>query len=265
MKYLIFIFLVLQLNSTAFGSGENNPPAGDTLRSHELDLGIEFGTTRLYRGIKSSSNPYLRPSVMYTSPGGFYAGLASYISLDSGHVDETDLSAGYELVHRKRTTLSLEFIHYFFRNNQLANAEVKNEVEFFWRQDFGTVLTSKLYFDLDFGNGTIDKSVTFDLSHEFIVEEAFNEDASLSIIPSFSVTAGSLNLVRKVKKDIVNAGFGVTNYDLSLALEYYIGRFILSPELVYDFPVSKKIPLLQKTKKSDPVSYFTASVIFVID
>ena len=261
-----FALFILQLKTaSAFFVGQDPIPNDDSSAVREFDFSIEYGTTRLYRGIKSSTNPYIRPSIDYAAPSGFYSGLTSYISLDSGNVDETDLSVGYEFSLSRQTKMSLEFIHYFFRNNKLANSLIKNGVELYLRHDFGSVLKSKLYFDVDFGNGLSDRSLTLDNSHDFVVYDVFADDSKMSIRPAFSLTAGSLNLVRKVKKDVLTTGFGLTNYDLSLSLEYEIGRFIIEPEAAFDFPVSGKQPLLKKATKSDPVFYFTASITYVID
>ena len=260
------IFFLFQLHSASasFISQDTIPP-GDSSKVHEFDFSIEYGSTRLYRGIKSSSHPYLRPSFVYASPSGFYAGVTSYFPLDSGKVDETDVSAGYEFSLSKRTEISFELTHYFINNNQLANALVRNGVELYLRHDFGKILKSRVYADADFGKVTTDYSLTLDNSLEFVFEDAFTEDAKLSIIPALSITAGTLNLVRKIKKDVVSTGFALTNYDLSLGIEYEVGRFIIEPEAAYDFPVDRKTTLLQKTVKSDPVFYFTASITFVLD
>jgi hypothetical protein len=263
----VFSFLILPPTAAfSFSNSGDILSADDSTDAPEYDFSIEYGSTRLYRGIRSSSNPYVKPSFEYAGSGGFFAGLGAYIPLDSGHVDETDLSVGYEFKLSERTKASIELIHFFFRNNKLANSLIKNEVELYLRHDFGAALKSQLFIDLDFGSEARDYSVTFDNSHEFILMEA--DDSRMALKPAFSITAGSLNLVKKVKKDVVSTGFGLTNYDLSLSLEYQVGRFIIEPDAAYDFPINsvgKKFPALQKAINSDPVFYFTASITYVID
>ncbi len=268
MKFLTFPLAILAFISLdvhpafAFFASQDSTSVDDSSNVREYDFTIEYGSTRLYRGIKSSSNPYIKPSFTYAAPSGFFTGIGSYISLDSGMVDETDFSAGYEFSLSKKTKLSLEYIHYFFRNSQLANSQIKNGVELYLRHSFG-ILKTKLYIDGDFGDGTSDRSVTIDNSLDLVVIDA--EDSKMSIKPGFSFSMGTLNLVRKIKKDVLSTGFGLTNYDLSLAVEYEIGRFIFEPEATYDFPVNGKLPLIKKAPKADPVFYFTASITYILD
>ncbi len=258
-----FAFLIITpATGSAFSIPADTASVNDSSDVPEFDFSVEYGTTRLYRGIKSSANPYIMPSFVYASPGGFYTGIAGYVPLDSGGFDETDLSAGYEFSISRHTTASIELIHFFFNNNKLANSLIKNEMELYLCHDFGRALKSKLYLDFDFGKESTDRSVTFDNSHEFVLTDA--EDSRVTMTPAFSITAGSLNLVKKVKKEVLNSGFGLTNYDLSLSAGYEIGAFIIDATGAYDFPVEKKLPVLQKAIKSDPTFYFTASITYVI-
>jgi hypothetical protein len=262
---IAFFFFIKPDFVSAVVTNEDVTLTDDTSNFREYDFSIEYGNTRLYRGIKSSSHPYLKPSFVYAAPAGFYAGIGSYFPLDSGNIDETDLNAGYEFELSKKTTLSFELIHYFINNNQLANAYIKNEAELYFRHNFGNFLRTKIYLDADFGKATKDYSVTINNSHEFAFNNAFAEDSKLLIIPEFSISAGTLNLVRKVKKDILSTEFSLTNYMLSIDVEYETGPFIFSTEAAYDFPIDKKVQALQKNFKSDPVFYFTASITYVID
>jgi hypothetical protein len=265
MRLLLVSFLLMTGLQTvampALNPGKPDP-ADDASTGHEFDLGLEYGTTRLYRGIKSSSNPYLKPSFTYYAASGFYAGVAGYFSLDSGLVDETDLNVGYEFLQAENTRASLEFTHYFFRNNKLANSEIKNELELYLHHDFGSVFNSKLYLDADFGNGSTDYSATLENGFDFLLYDA--EDASLIMRPAFGLTAGTLNLVKKVKKDVISSGFRLTNYDLSLSLEYNTGRFSIEPCAAYDFPVHEKGPL-KKATKGDPTFDFTITATYVLN
>ena len=133
MKFKLTVLSILTLlvmplkHASAIVVEQDTLSTDDSTKVREFDFGVEYGNTRLYRGIKSSSNPYLEPSFAYFAKSGFFTGIDCYVPLDSGHIDETDLSVGYEFFRTKKTELSIELTHFFFRNNELANSMIKNE------------------------------------------------------------------------------------------------------------------------------------------
>lgn len=204
---------------------------------------------------------------MYYSKGGFYTGLAGYVSLYSkAALEETDLNAGYDFSISENTLCTIELTHYIIKNTDLANASIKNNVEVAFRHTFGKTYKIKLYFDNDFGNGQSDFSFTFENSLVYAAENVFKEDSRMLIKPSFSFTAATLNLVRRNQQEAFSRSrFAVTNYDLSLLIEYETGRFIIAQEATYDIPPARKRARLAKPADTTPVFYFTASVKYVID
>jgi len=267
LKFIVGLLVTLTaIQASGAGGNKNAPQSNDSTNVREYDFSLEYGSTRLYRGIKSTSKPYLKPSFLYSAPKGFYAGVASYLSVDSSFaIDETDFNLGYDIYFSKHTEGSIELTHFFVENKQLANASIKNELEFTVSHRFGKILNTKIYFDSEFGSGSTDHALTLDNSHDFIFYDAFAEDDKFTIQPSFSLSAGTLNLAKKVRKEITNAGFGLTNYDVALSACYETGSFVFEVALDYDVPSKKKFPVLSKLLKLEPVLYFTASITYIID
>src|SRR5207244_3410182 len=118
------------------------------------------------------------------------------------------------------------------------------------------ILTPKLYFDYLFGSGTHDASLTLEVTHEFDAYNVFTSDDALRITPGAYITAGTVNALSnsKSKKNSKESAFEPTGAELSLPVEYDIGRFSIEAAL------HRSVPFNQPKKlNASPVTYFTIS------
>lgn len=219
-----------------------------------VEAGLSYLNNNVYQGRHDSLRiPYLIPSIKYYHKSGFYAGgSVSYLSsAQDSRVDLLAIEAGYAFTKNKFSGIvSLEKDFY---NSQSKNvrAEIKGSANGTLAYDFGfikPVLQGGIVF-----NTTDDYYAALGLEHSF-----FFADDNFEITPSFLANASTQNyyssyyVKRKFKTKKKNqtgavtttiaylenaSDFKIMDYEISLPIDYSIGKFI------FDFTPTEALPV----------------------
>lgn len=270
--------------------------AQDSTKNHApgksyFEAGLSYLDNNVYQGRHDSLKiPYLIPSIRYYHKSGFYAGASlSYLSSpQDSRVDLVAMEAGYAFTKNKFSgLLSLEKDFY---NSQSKNvrAETKGSVGGTFTYDFGfikPVLQGGVIF-----NSTDDYYAALGIEHSF-----FSPDDNFEVTPSFLVNAstqnyyGSYYVKRKFKTKKKNQGGGVTttraylenasdfkimDYEISLPIDYSLGKFIFNFTPTGAFPVNPNVVVTTvtppsgvvttrtKTEKLSNIFYWSAGITY---
>ncbi len=279
-------FFSLSPEANAQDSTKNSAP--DT---SYFEAGLSYLNNNVYQGRHDSLRiPYVIPSIKYYHKSGFYAG-ASVSYLSSGQDSRLDLFAletGYAFTKNKFSGLvSLEKDFY---NGQSKNvrAETKGSANGTLAYDFGFIkplVQGGVIF-----NSSDDYYGAFGLEHSF-----FFADDNFEITPSFLVNASTQNyyssyyIKRKFKTKKKNqtgvvtatraylknaSDFKIMDYEISLPMDYSIGKFIfdfaptealpVNPNVVVTTvtPQSGVVTTRMKTEKLSNIFYWSAGITY---
>jgi hypothetical protein len=270
--FILFFQIFISIGSPDNHKDEN---PSDSI-SRTLMISLEYGSDKTFLGRSAGEKQtYISPYIYYEAPSGFFTSIWRYRILSPyNRWDETDLTAGWELILSKKIHLFLSYKHRRFNEeSRLLQAGLNNNLEFLFERR-SKIIQMKLYLDYDFGKSKLpnDYSVTGELGHEFIFENLLtkNKDA-FRINPSAAVTAGTLNFYRFHIKNLkerpslqnlsyeVNTKFTWTGIELALPLQYDIGRFSIEASPHYSIPLNQP-----KVFDSTPYFYVTSSLSFFI-
>ncbi len=271
----VLILLITPLTSLFAGVPANETgSSSDTSFERSLVLSLDYGSNKVFLNRTTSTNlVYLASSVLYEASSGFFVSIAPYFLLSpQQHWDELDLNFGWDFfLFKKRLEASVSYTRFVFNSNSIQLRDsLNNNLELILRKNF-KALTSRLFFDFDFGHGNNDHSFTWDNSHDFVFEHVFDDDDIMKIKPMISISAGTLNFYRVRLKDpnekpslqnltaTANTKFNFTGIEFSLPLEYDIGRFSIEPAIHYNIPLNQPRRL-----NATATTYFTASLSFAI-
>ena len=242
--------------------------------SRSLYLTFEYGTDREFQGRSTGDKQaYLSPSLTYEAPSGFFTSfVANRVLSPYKRWDETDFTLGWTFKLSKKLELLTSYTHMNFRDTSiLLQSTLSNNLEVMLHRN-SKYLTSRIYFDLNFGKGKTpnDYSFTFENSHAFEFENLLTKDNdALKIKPLAILSAGTLNfykfhLKNRLEKPSlqnlavnVNTTFNFTGLEFLLPVEYQIGRFSFEPAFHYSIPLNQP-----KIYEATPKTYFTASISF---
>ena len=279
-------FFCLPPDAKAQDSTKNNAPD----KSY-FEAGLSYLDNNVYQGRHDSLKiPYLIPSIKYYHKSGFYAGASlSYLSSpQDSRVDLVAMEAGYAFTKNKLSgLLSLEKDFY---NSQSKNvrAETKGIAGGTFTYDFGfvkPVLQGGIIF-----NSTDDYYAALGIEHSF-----FFADDNFEVTPSFLVNAstqnyyGSYYVKRKFKTKKKNqtgavtttraylenaSGFKIMDYEISLPIDYSLGKFIFDFTPAVAFPVNPNVVVTTvtppagvvttrtKTEKLSSIFYWSAGITY---
>ena len=179
--------------------------------------------------------------------------------------DQSQLIAGWDFSLWKKLETSVSYSRFAYNDSSIQiQSSLKNNVELSLTFDSAIIqprLTGALYF----GTSTPDFLCSFDLSHEFAFDYLFGERDGLYIKPTASISAGTLHYYKLMLRDsgqrILAARevtkFNISGIDLSLPVEYDIGRFIIGASANYNIPLNQPLYL-----RAEPGFYFTLGLGF---
>jgi hypothetical protein len=272
LKKVLLIFLLLfsalPFKLKAAGNDEADDKPGKDSSERSLFVALEYGTNRVSyeKKLLDQDVPYYSPSLSYSAPSGFYAGVGAYHMGDTiNSWDEIDWTAGWDIHLSKTIVMSFEYSRFSYNSNsKQSRAELKNDLEY--ALEFGNdVLTPKFYIDYLFSTTAHDISFTLKLDHHFEMDNVFTTDDALLIKPGVYVSVGTVNALKahadktKPKNQKSTSSFGPTGAQFFLPLEYDIGRFTIEPAFYYSIPFS-----LSKDLQATTATYFTISVGYSI-
>jgi len=269
-----FIFIAMACIIPAKSLCAANAPDADTCFYRSLIISLDYGSDQSFHGRTASVKvPYLSPSIAYEAPSGFFCELMSdRILSPRNRWDEIDLGLGWRFfMFKKKIESSLSYSHYIYGKQSIqVQSSLKNNLEMAFKRQFKIIKTT-LFLDYDFGTGSRDYSFTLDNTHYFIFNSLFREDDELKVKPLVSVSAGTLNFYKLHLKNPVekpslqnletsiDSKFNLTGIELSLPVEYLLGRFSFEPAVNYSIPLNQP-----KRFNATPVTYFTVSVGFAL-
>lgn len=273
-KISIVTLIGLFLACNNIFASDNVSQDDDTSSTRNLIFSFDYGSNKTFLGRTASINQvYLSPVLAYEAPSGFFGGIAATKILSpKSYWDELDLNVGWGFyLFKKKLESSVSYTHFKYNSqSQQLSSAFNNNVELTLKAK-NKIITPKLFFDYDFGNGNTDYGFILDNSHDFILENLFTEDDQLKIKPLVSISAGTLNFYKlhlknpKDKPSLQNAAvdvitkFNLTGIEFSLPLEYNIGRFSFEPAIHHNVPLNQP-----KRLNATSVTYFTLSVGFAI-
>ena len=210
LKFLLLIpGLCLTMTSFSFMPDSLHFTDIRIAEDRNLILSLDYGSDKIFHGRTSSiREPYIAPSLYYEAPSGFFTSISGdHLLSPYNSWDELDLNIGWSFSLSKKMELSVSYTHLKFGNqSNLLRSSLNNDLELLLQKN-SEIVTSKLYFNYDFGNGKTpnDYSFTFDNSHDFIFENLLTENNDvLKIKPALSIIAGTLNFYKlhlKKQKD----------------------------------------------------------------
>jgi hypothetical protein len=284
-RILLFVLILLcHIGMVQYAYGLNyeidstNKSVEDTLTERIYTIGLDYGTNQSFKGRNNGKQqPYYTPNFNYQAKSGFfiYFSITNVIVLKNDtseqaqeardhSIDEWQINPGYNFKIGKNTDASISFTHYFVKDTAIINSGIKNNIDYNMDHDF-LIINEKIIFDLDLGSET-DFSVALESYHSFDIESVFTIDNDeLSIIPGFTITAGTQNFyVTKeaprhpnLKKTTSTTQFNIIAFDFILPLSYNIGDFTIMPAFNYSAALNQPPGL-----KSKPIGYGTVSLTY---
>ncbi len=232
-----------------------------------FEAGLSYLNNNVYQGRHDSLRiPYLIPSIKYYNKSGFYAGASvSYLSSpQDSRVDLFALEAGYAFTKNKFS--GLVSVDKDFYNSQSKNvrAETKGSA------------TGTLAYDFGFIKPVVQGGVIFNSSDDYygalgLEHSFFFADDNFEMTPSFLANASTQNYYgsyygkRKFKTEKRNprgvvattgtylenaSDFKIMDYELSLPLDYSIGKFIFDFTPTEAFPANPNVVVTTITPPS---------------
>lgn len=257
---------------TAFFCFFSNAKAQDSTKSEtpgesHFEAGLSYLNNSVYLGRHDSLKvPYLTPSFSYYNKSGFYVNSSlSYLNSPGiSRIDLVEIEAGYDFtVHKFSGEVSVEKDFY---NSQSKNvkSETKGSLNGTFSYDFGFI-KPVLQGGIEF-NKTDDYFAGLGLEHSF-----FLADDNFEITPSFLLNASTQNYyssyytkrkyAAKRKNQTgpgttINAylpdasGFKIMDYEFSVPLDYWAGKFIFNVTPTLADPVNPNVVVLTVTPPS---------------
>lgn len=245
----------------------------DTTDNRQLQLTFDYLSNKTYLGQQNIiTEKYLSPAISYYAPSGFFTAFALTKIIDpENRFDEADLSLGWSFKVLKDAEASLSYSRFSYSKQSLQlGSSLQNNFEVAIKRD--GVITPALFFDMFFGKGKPDFGVRLDVYHDFEMDNLFTNDKDeLLISPTVSIIAATLNFytlylrdssLARTRQNIgvnVDSNFQLASIELSLPVEYDLGRFMIKPEIRHTIP-------LQEVRNSDnkAATYFNLSLGFFL-
>ncbi|MBK5284577.1 MAG: hypothetical protein JJE25_04185 [Bacteroidia bacterium] len=238
----------------------------DSLSDRQLLFAVDYLSNKTYLGRQNTVlEKYVAPSLSYQATSGFFSSIViDKIVSPENRFDAAAITAGWKFNVSKTVETSLRYSHFIFSKKtiQIISA-LRNNIEASFIKEFKWV-SPQLYLDLNFGQGSPDYSIRFEIYHDFEIDNVLtkNNDA-LIISPTVSISAATLNFYSVYLRDSslsriirnaavnVNSKFQLASVDLALPVEYDIGNFLIRPE------IRQTIPLYQMNNSDNKaVTYF---------
>jgi len=233
---------------------------------------MAYGSNYIAPGRASAKlEPYMEPSFMYNAKSGFTTGFNDYKLLNLPKAfNELDLNVGWDFNYWDNFQASASYMRMIFPTYtkptpyEEALAMYQNNIDLFASYDLKYV-TPGLRFDYFNGRQKItgpkgktttadtsnDYYVTFDLSHDFEVDNIFKTKGDLVISPDYTIMGGTRTFYgekfTQKRKRIITTGssgssaFDLADMELDLPVKYKFHNFTFAPEVdyVYIFPASQ--------------------------
>jgi hypothetical protein len=241
-----------------------------TKKRSYLMAGLSYMNDNVYLGRKDSVVlPYLTFDLGYYFKSGFFIdGAVNYLASSSqSRIDAVSISGGYSFTSKNYSGEASASKYFYSSQSTNIKSTVKSSVSYFNSYDFGFITPTLTAF-LDFGKKT-DVGGIFGLEHTF-----YALDDKLDFTPTFNVNVSTLNFynnyyktkrytttrknkapvtgVAKITGIVQNAStLKVLDYELSLPVEYQLGKFALNVNPVYAFPLNPSVVQVTTTKANN--------------
>lgn len=275
-----------------------NLPDKDTVSKDELrkissfKIGIDYLSNNVFLGRTTlSTTPVISPDVKYTFKSGvFISGALNYLPKNTiQKLDGGNVSAGVDLDLTDNLSSELSFTKLLYSaNSTQIGASVSSTFNGNLTYDIGNVITPSISANYSINKQGIKNDIilSFALTHDFIIENAFAEKDLILISPSITANAGTQNfydayLTRRVFKNAKRTAaqnllvtefekkvnqLKLLDYELSLPVEYKAGHFIFQFTPTYAIvenqiksqAVAKALGIVRNTS----VFYFNAGVTY---
>jgi len=165
----------------------------DSSKSTITFAAIYNSNINYYGQVTAEKYPYILANVTYRLPIGLYFSAGAYRLLNYGSgLSESDLGIGYEHAINNKVTAGFAYTHSFFpANSPLLQASNANNINASLANDW-TYFKSLLSADFAFGKQN-DFFLGLNNSKEIEFGTFLSEKNTLSIEPSFEITAGTTN------------------------------------------------------------------------
>lgn len=178
--------------SGALPAGKQPATDAAATRHGSFSAALNYGTNSSFFGrTQNTRYPYAAGELTYSSRWGVWGSAVSYdIFGTSSVVDETDLSAGWDVDLSKKIDASVSYSRFLFApNSPLVKSSINNSLDAYLGWDWGYVYT-RLNAAYLFGE-TNDAFLVLNNSRTFEINKVFTPKGYISIVPRVSVTAGS--------------------------------------------------------------------------
>ena len=261
------LFLCVTFFSVLPNLKAQDPTKSDETDKSYFEAGLSYLSNDAYFGRHDSLRiPYITPSFNYYNKSGFYAGTSlSYLnSAGNSRVDLVEIEAGYAFTRDKFSGIISAEKDFYNSQSKNVRAETTGSLNGTLSYDFSfikPVLQGGIVF-----NTRDDYYAAFGLSHSF-----YFADDNLEIDPSFLVNASTQNYYnsyytkRKFAPKRKNQGgnvistkaylpnvseFKIMDYEVSLPIDYSLGKFIFDVTPTEAFPVNPNVVELTVTPPS---------------
>jgi hypothetical protein len=184
---------------------------------------VDFMSNYVWRGIKSTPNAAIQPSVGI-SYGAFSTNLWANYDANSQKATETDLTLDYGISLGK-VGLNVGYIYYAFNG-------IHDTQELYLSASYDTLLSPKLaiYADFDQGDGAF---VIASVSHA--IELAKDIPLTLGASASYNINNKIMGSPDGVKEDFSNFYNGELTASVGIPVT---GNLSIAPKIAYSFPLS---------------------------
>lgn len=269
---------VKSMTTIADNIQDDNSSSGDSDKiSSYFTAGIAAGNrllsvhNKVVNAKETSENVLIfTPSIVYQNKSGFnIAAGTSFLSdsIKGFSVNQSYLTAGYQLQNNDNIDFSIAYTHYFIADKySISSSPIQNDL-FTALSYKKTWLQPGIAFDFSSGNSyevtrknRLYDSITNKLKsyafiasvgHEFSWESVFAENNNLNFTPSFLLNLGSSNINIIHKTNATSAAqlvgrkgklakfqttkFAAESVGIDLDMSYTFGNFTLEPDLYLDY------------------------------
>ena len=245
------IILIFAISITTIPMYAADDEDSDSTSVHAFEVSLSTANNQIQRGRKLESN-YLNitPKFHYCYDESFYAdvSLAYFPTFKAPKIDSWGFDVGYNLGLGDSLSTGIECAYNKYASYRQATSSFQNSVT--WSLEWeNAIATPTLTASYNFGE-TTDFFTDLELVHKFEFKHIFTSSDALTLPLSISTSFGTSHFYQKylinnavknkkgkiIAPESISTSYQLTDVILSLAANYEISGFRISPEFDFQFP-----------------------------
>ena len=245
------IILIFAISITSIPMYAADDDDSDSTSVHAFEVSLSTANNQIQRGRKLESN-YLNitPKFHYCYDESFYAdvSLAYFPTFKVPKIDSWGFDVGYNLGLVDSISTGIEYAFNKYASYRQATSSFHHSLT--WSLEWeNAIATPTLTTSYNFG-GTTDFFTDLELTHKFAFKHIFSSQDALTLPLSVSTSFGTSHFYQKyldhnsgvtkkgkpLKGESISTSYQLTDVILSLAANYEIAGFRISPEFDFQIP-----------------------------